>query len=264
MGFNCGNLVLLAEYSKRNNLGSVLTYGRLFSTLAAKDRRKIISCYGLPEPTLAEHETEGLFAELGAERLLSLDISGHERCDLIADLTDDFTNHETMRSYLGSFDTVIDYGTSEHVFMSPQALVNAYNLLSDGGVYIFDLPVSGWLSHGLYQFTPSYFLSIGSTPYFDLKYYFFHMKRTDNIYKISHYNHLSYFLINGRRRISAWGVLRKGETRKEEQILSLNDLKIQQVDARDLNEPRKVSLIGKILSIKRYSAKTVHRGFDVY
>ncbi len=185
MGVNCGNLILLAEYARRARLGSVLTYGRLFNTLSARDRRKIMRSQGIPESVLAARETEGLFAALGADQVTSLDIS-EGGCDLYADLTDDLASTETMRPYLGSFDAVIDYGTSEHVFNFTQALVNAYNLLADDGVYIFDLPLSGWVSHCLYQFTPSYFLSVGASPYFDLTDNFFHRNRGETNYRITH------------------------------------------------------------------------------
>ena len=261
MGVNCGNLILLAEYARRARLGSVLTYGRLFNTLSARDRRKIMRSHGIPESVLATRETEGLFAALGADQVTTLDISDYD-CDLLADLMDDFASIEVMRPYLGRFDTIIDYGTSEHVFNVAQALVNAYNLLADDGVYIFDLPLSGWVSHCLYQFTPSYFLSVGASPYFDLTDYFFHRKRGDRIYRITHYNNFSYFWINGRRRISAWGVLRKVRPDGDERPLTLDRFRVMQVEPRNRNEPRKLSLIGKLGSCERYSAATIRRAFD--
>ena len=262
MGVNCGNLLLLAEYARRARLGSVLTYGRLFNTISDKDRRKIMRSHGIPESVLAARETEGLFAALGADQVTSVDISDYEGCDLLADLTDDFASSEEMRPYLGRFDVIIDYGTSEHVFNVAQALVNSYNLLADDGVYIFDLPVSGWVTHCLYQFTPSYFLSIGASPYFDLTYYFFHRKRADRIYRITHYNKFSYFAINRRQRVSAWGVLRKVRPDGDERPLTLDRFRVMQVDPRDRNEPRKLSLAGKLRSFERYSAATIHRAFD--
>jgi hypothetical protein len=261
MGVNCGNLVLLAEYARRARLGSVLTFGRLFNVLSAKDRRKIMRTHGIPESVLAARQSEGLFAALGADQVTSLDIAGPD-CDVRADLTDDFASTEAMRPYLGRFDAIIDYGTSEHVFNFTQALVNTYNLLADDGVYIFDLPTSGWLSHCLYQFTPSYFLSVGASPYFDLTYCFFHRKRGDRIYRITHYNNISYFRINGWQRVSAWGVLRKVRPEGEERPLALDRFRVMQLDPRDGNQPRKLSLIGKLRSCQRYSAATIHKAFE--
>ena len=261
MGFNCGNLVLLAEYVRRAPLGSVLTYGRLFNTLTHRDRRKIRRSHGLPESALAARESEGVFSALNASRVTSLDISDHDGCDLLADLTDDFSQSQAMRPYIGRFDAIVDYGTSEHVFNFPQALVNAYNLLADDGVYIFDLPVSGWLSHGVYQFTPSYFMSVGASPYFDLTHYFFHRKHGDRIYRITHYNGFSYFRINGRRRVSAWGVLRKVRPEGDDKPLTLDRFRVMQIDPRARNAPGKLSLAGKLGSVESYSASTIHRAF---
>lgn len=261
MGINCGNLVLLAEYARRARLGSVLTYGRLFNTLTARDRRKIVRSHGLPDPVLAAQASEDLFEALGADRVTSLDIADHDGCDLLADLTDDFARTPAMRPYLGKFNAVVDYGTSEHVFNFPQALANAYNLLADGGVYIFDLPVSGWLSHAVYQFTPSYFLSVGASPYFDLTHYFFHRKHGDRIYRINHYNNISYFRINGRTRVSAWGVLRKARPDGDEGPLTLERFRVMQVDPRALNKPARLSWAGRLGSIESFSAATIHRAF---
>ena len=260
MGVNCGNLILLAEYARRAPLGSVLTYGRLINTLSAKNRRTVMESHGIPESVLATPETEDLFAALGADQLTSLDIGTD--CDLSADLTDDFASTEAMRPHLGRFDVIIDYGTSEHVFNFTQALVNAYNLLADDGVYIFDLPLSGWVSHCLYQFTPSYFLSVGASPYFDLTHYFFHRKRSEKIFRINHYNNFSYFLINGWWRVSSWGVLRKARPDGEKGPLTLDRFRVIQFDPRDKNEPRKLSLTGKLGSYERFSAATIHRAFD--
>lgn len=262
MGFNCGNIALLAEYARRARLGSVLTYGRLFITLTARDCRKIMRSHGLPGSALRARESEGLFAALNADRVTSLDISDHDGCDLLADLTDDFARTEAMHPYLRQFNAIIDYGTSEHVFNFPQALVNAYNLLADDGAYIFDLPVSGWLSHGVYQFTPSYFLSVGASPYFDLTHYFFHRKHGDRIYRITHYNGFSYFRINGRKRVSAWGVLRKVRPEGDEKPLTLERFRVMQVDPRAQNKPGKLSLAGQLGSVESYSAATIHQAFD--
>ena len=261
MGVNCGNLVLLAEYARKAPLGSVLTYGHLDNTLSTSDRSKIARSQDIPESVLANPESNDLFKALGADQVASLDIAGDD-CDVLADLTDDFAATEAMSPYLGRYDTIIDYGTSEHVFNFPQALVNAYNLLADDGVYIFDLPLSGWLSHCLYQFTPSYFLSIGASPYFDLTDFLFHQKRGDKIYQITHYNNISYLRINGRRRISAWGVLHKVRPDDAEGPLTLDGFRVMQVEPRAANNPKKLSLFGKLGSCKRYSASTIRQLFD--
>ncbi len=257
MGMNCGNLVLLAEYTRRAELGSLLTYGRLCNTLSANDRDKLQKSHGLADTALQEPYTEGIFGLLGARQVTSLDIADHDGCVLLADLMDDFSASEAMRPHLGNFDTVLDYGTSEHVFNFPQALVNAYNLLGENGAYVFDLPVTGWVTHAMYQFTPGYFMAVGASPYFELEHLYFHEKHGDRIYRIEHYNNFSYFRINSRRRISAWGVLRKTRPPGLSGYLDLNRLRVMQVDPRSHNPSGRLSLLGRLRSVQRYSSFSI-------
>lgn len=262
MGINCSNLALLAEYARRHALGSMLTYGRLLNTLSPSDRRKIANGGKIPDSVLKERNTENLFASLGARHVSSLDISDVDGADMLADLMDDFASGEAMQRHLGMFDTVLDYGTSEHVFNFLQALVNAYNLLRDNGVYIFDLPVSGWTSHAIYQFSPSYFMALGASPWFELEWLFFHRKHGDRIFDIRHYNNLSYFRINGKKRVSAWGVLRKIMPAGRGGPLMLGELRAMQIDPRKSNGVQKPSLISKLASVRTYSAGSVHQIFE--
>lgn len=262
MGINCSNLVLLAEYARRHPLGSMLTYGRLFNTLSPSDRRRIVNSREISGSVLEEHNTENLFAHLGAKRVLSLDISNADGADMLVDLMDDFASGGIMQQYLGNFDTVLDYGTSEHVFNFLQALVNAYNLLRPNGVYIFDLPVSGWVSHAVYQFSPSYFMALGNSPWFELEWLFFHYKRGDSIFDIRHYHNISYSRINGRKRVSAWGVIRKTVPAGRSTPLALSELRTIQVDPRQSNRTQGLRLISKLAGVRKYSARNVHRMFD--
>ncbi|HKK13766.1 MAG TPA: class I SAM-dependent methyltransferase [Gammaproteobacteria bacterium] len=262
VGINCSNLALLAEYARRRNLGRMLTYGRLLNTLSPSDRRKIAHGWGVPGSTLEERNTENLFASLGTEIVASLDISDIDGADILADLMDDFAANAAMGPYLGTFDTVLDYGTSEHVFNFPQALVNAYNLLRPDGAYIFDLPVSGWVSHAVYQFSPSYFMALGASPWFELEWLFFHRKHGDRLFHIRHYNNVSYSRINGSKRISAWGVLKKVVPAGSSGPLTLNRLRAMQVDPRQYNRVKKPSLVSRLRSVRSYSARTVPAMFE--
>ncbi len=262
MGINCSNLVLLAEYARRHPLGSMLTYGRLFNTHSPSERRRIVSNQEIPGSVLEEHNTENLFAHLGAKQVLSLDISNADGADILVDLMDDFASGGIMQQHLGNFDTVLDYGTSEHVFNFPQALVNAYNLLRPNGVYIFDLPVSGWISHAVYQFSPSYFMALGNSPWFALEWLLFHYKHGDSIFDIRHYNKISYFRINGRKRVSAWGIIRKIAPAGRSAPLALSELRTMQVDPRPSSSTQGLRLISKLTSVRKYSARNVHRVFE--
>ncbi len=260
MGVNYCNFILLREFAAHWDLGSMMSYGRLFNTMTSAQRSKAAAA-GLPSEASAGRATEPMFLALGASGVTSLDVSDRDGCDVIGDLTRDFATDPSFAGHLGRYDTVIDYGTSEHVFNPLQSLVNAYNLLRDGGVYVFDLPVSGWISHAVYQFTPSFFISLGQTPFFELEHLLFHRKRGDRILRIKHYNNFSYGQVNGSKRYSAWGVLRKRAGDGLEAPLALADLQVLQVDPRDSGQSRKISLLGRLRSVERYNAGSVARYF---
>ena len=60
------------------------------------------------------------------------------------------------------FDTVIDFGTLEHVFNLPIAFANVAALCKRGGRIIHALPANNYSGHGFYQFSPELFFSIYS------------------------------------------------------------------------------------------------------
>jgi hypothetical protein len=259
MGVNYANLILLREFSRQRELGSLLSFGRLFNSMTDRERARA-QATGLPGGALQGKETEALFQALGASGVTSLDVSDRDGCDLLADLTCDFAGDPAFAAHLGRYDTILDYGTSEHVFNPLQALVNAYNLLRDGGVYVFDLPVTGWISHAVFQFTPSYFVSLGQTPFFKLDHLLYHRKRGERILRIRHYNGFSYAQINGRKRYSSWGVLRKTGGGRQGP-LALDRLRVLQCDPRDTGQDRKASLLERLGSVERFNSKTLERYF---
>lgn len=236
MGINCGNLILLKGYADAlampNPLGDLLMFGRLTNTLSDGERARVAKRHKVPQQVLAGKNTEPLLKELGASNVLSLDISDYEGCDIVFDLMDDVAQRPDLKRIVGRFDTILDFGTSEHVFNAPQALVNAWNMLKDGGRYIFDLPVTGWVSHGLYQFSPNYFYSVGKSGYFRLAHLFFHHKRGDKILAIRNFDNGAYARVNGARKISAWGVLEKTRPADMMGHLVLKDLRVMQSDIR--------------------------------
>lgn len=254
--------MLLKSFADHNRLGDTVMFGRLHTTFSARERRRLAKTFGLEQDLLAQRFTEGLFKELGASSVRSIDVSDYEGCDMILDLTRDVAADDTLAGDLvDKFDTVLDFGTSEHIFNFPQTLVNAWNMLRDGGAYIFDMPVTGWASHGLVQFTPNYFHSVGEAPYFDLEHMFFHPKRGERIYEVRKFNSISYRLLNGRRRISAWGVLRK--TRPEGMVgpLKLTDLRVLQSDIRTADHTH-LPKRGLLSSVSCYGMKTIGSRFD--
>lgn len=243
MGINCGNLLLLTAYAESENnkgaakFGALLMFGRLINTLSAAEQRGMARHHGIPADLLASPEVEPLLAHLGAGAVTSLDISDYEGCDIVFDLMEDAAADPAHAAKLvGRYDTILDFGTSEHIFNAPQALVNAWNFLRDGGRYIFDLPVNGWTSHCLYQFTPDYFHSVGRSDYFTLEHLLFHDKRGDKVRALHTFDKAAIRWLNRRRRISAWGVMRKTRPPGMTGPLALGDLRVMQADVRKARE----------------------------
>ena len=94
---------------------------------------------------------ESLYAQLGFDRVASIDVSDFEGCTHIFDLN----TPGLPASLVDQFDAVYNGGTLEHVFDTRTALRNVFDLLKTGGVAIHVGPANGWLDHGFYQFSPT-------------------------------------------------------------------------------------------------------------
>ncbi|MBY0404389.1 MAG: hypothetical protein K2X66_10865 [Cyanobacteria bacterium] len=66
------------------------------------------------------------------------------------------------------YQLVCDGGTMEHVFDIKTVLTNTVRLLALGGYVLHITPISGWINHGFYQFSPTLFLDFYSENGFEL------------------------------------------------------------------------------------------------
>ena len=138
MGLETHALNLVRYISRQRPLGQVLTIGRQELDLPAAVTRQ----YSL-DP--AERYCENLLGKLGAEVVHSLDFSDYEGATIIRDLNIPF---EPERSY----DTVLDFGSLEHVFNQAVAFRNVANLAQQGGLVCHVLPVNNLAGHGFWQY----------------------------------------------------------------------------------------------------------------
>ena len=257
MGINWRNLALLKSFATVGgsgaSLGDLVMYGRQHNTLSGSERARVARRLSIDPSALAGLNTEPLLRAIGAGTVTSIDVSDYEGCDVVLDLMEDVAARPDLAARLCTrFDTVLDYGTSEHVFNFPQALVNAWNMLRDGGSYIFDLPVTGWVNHGLVQFTPSYFYSVGRTPYFSLQHIFFHGKH--GIVDLNEFDSALARRIHLRGKTCAWGVLIKRRPADLTDPLTLGQLRVMQVE---LHKP--TSGLGE--RSRTYTLDTIADGF---
>lgn len=68
-------------------------------------------------------------------------------------------NHEDCPdNYVNSFDLVTNFGTTEHVCNQANSFKVIHDALKIGGVAIHQLPCTGYFNHGLYTYSPKFFL----------------------------------------------------------------------------------------------------------
>ena len=141
------------EKLKKENffLGETLSLGRL-NNLINKDDFKTLKI-SLSEEDYAD---KILFENFNLKSLNSLDFSKFENADIIYDL------NEPIEKLDKQFDTILDFGTSEHVFNISQCLKNISDLCKINGHIIHCLPANNNCGHGFWQFSPELFFNIYS------------------------------------------------------------------------------------------------------
>jgi len=98
-----------------------------------------------------------LIDQFGATKVDSIDNSGYEDATHILDLC-----QPIPEALFGKYDTVIDAGTTEHIFEAPRALKSMSELVRPGGQVIHILPANNFCGHGFWQFSPELFFSLYS------------------------------------------------------------------------------------------------------
>ena len=166
MGIDRSTLEFLLECrAKGIELGRTVTLGRQDFLVTYDHVAELLTKYGYAhtqDDITGFYERQDQFCEpvlefIGADRVDSLDMSDFEG----ATITHDF-NQPIPGELHGAFDTVIDGGTSEHVFNVFQSMQNCINLAKVGGHVISILPSNNFCGHGFYQFSPEFFYRVFS------------------------------------------------------------------------------------------------------
>lgn len=152
MGIDVHALQLL-QYNKQYNkgLGKTLTLGRLAILLGSRLAKKWA---GTDQGAWCE---DLLIKNFNAEQVDSIDNSGYEDASIIYDY-----NCPVPNVLKNKYDTVLDFGCSEHIFDVAQAFKNTISVCKVGGIILHILPTDGFCGHGFYQFTPEFFFSLYS------------------------------------------------------------------------------------------------------
>ncbi len=102
-------------------------------------------------PTIS---SEYFFQRLGFETVDTLDQDAFENANIIHDLN---ILLEKNSKYINNYNFVYDGGTLEHIFNTPNALANIFELLSVGGRIMHGSPAANWYNHGFYCFSSCFF-----------------------------------------------------------------------------------------------------------
>lgn len=139
------------EKLKKNNLnfGETLTIGRL-NNLLEKEDFKLLNIQ-IDQNIYADKLLKKHF---NLWSLNALDYSSFEDADIIHDLNIPLENSNKQ------FNTIIDFGTSEHVFNVTECLKNISNLCKINGHIVHCLPANNNCGHGFWQFSPELFFNI--------------------------------------------------------------------------------------------------------
>jgi SAM-dependent methyltransferase len=144
-------------------LGRTLTLGHQALFVSPRRLQRLLADNGLWPPgaspqafrasfTGATSYADPFLRALGATQVDVMDVSEYEGAQVLHDL-----NEPVPDELKGTYDTVFDGGTLEHVFHLPTALRSCMELLRPGGRLFVNAVGNQLLGHGFYQFSPELF-----------------------------------------------------------------------------------------------------------
>ena len=166
------------ELTKKDiNFGKVLTIGRQEIILSNQEKK----LFKIDNSQLRDQKyiDKILLKQFNSLSVDSVDFSDFEEATIIADLNKPMEKKN-------SFDTVIDFGTSEHVFNIAQCLQNISNLCKKDGIILHSLPANNNCGHGFWQFSPELFFSLYTKEngFSDTEIFLFNSINKYNLWKI--------------------------------------------------------------------------------
>lgn len=117
----------------------------------------------LSQTTLKNFQTVLFNSILGVKDIKSIDISADEGVNYIWNMNEDISAESAPKELVAlrsSFDFIYDSGTMEHVSDVRAYLNNIFYLLKPNGFYCSNVPCSGNLEHGFFQFSPTFYADL--------------------------------------------------------------------------------------------------------
>ncbi len=159
MGLMQQEIIEIIKLIQRNNCSSILMIGKqkiLIDTYSLEnlmDEFQINFDRNLLRKMRGGEIDSVELLKLFSEEVHALDYSGYEGADIIFDLNSESTPSELVNR----FEMVIDGGTLEHVFNVKNAINHMNRFLKKDGIIYHMVPANGWMGHGFYNFSPSFF-----------------------------------------------------------------------------------------------------------
>ena len=141
------------------NKKNILTLGRQGIHINPNIMNFVLNKYSYKMKKIYSGFCEQFLSDFGFENIDSIDNSSYEGASIIHNFNNPISNS------LKKYDFILDLGTIEHIFNAPQVCENIINLLNIGGIYLSVTPNNNFSGHGMYQFSPEFYLSAFSKIY---------------------------------------------------------------------------------------------------
>lgn len=156
-------LILLSQkYVKHTGNANILTLGRQQIHIFINDINQLLDKYkfnSLINQYSIYDYSENLFKNLFQEKskyheifVDSIDNSDYEGASIIHNLNNPFNSSK-------KYQYIYDGGTIEHIFNIPQVIENIIDMLDINGLFVSITCNNNFSGHGMYQFSPEFFLS---------------------------------------------------------------------------------------------------------
>ena len=172
---------LLKLFEKEiQNFGDILSLGRLDILISKADYKK----FNVPKSD-EKFVSKKFFFNFNFKSIDSIDASSFENANIIHDL------NLPLKNYPKKYDTIIDFGTSEHIFNVFQNFKNISNLCKINGYILHCLPANNNCGHGFYQFSPEFFFQLykEKNGYSNIEIYLINMLEKNKFYEVKNYTY---------------------------------------------------------------------------
>lgn len=156
-------IIMSHKHLPRENRHSAMSLARQQIHIHHQTMHHLFKKHGINAPL---HECgeyfEALFKNMGYTVTDSIDNSAYENATIIHNMNLPVSVQENQPS---RYNYVFDGGTIEHIFNCPQVCENIINMMEVGGIYCSVTVNNNFSGHGIYQFSPEFFLSAFTPKY---------------------------------------------------------------------------------------------------